>query len=135
MKAFITLLSTPDYLPGVLCLARSLRDTGTQFPLYVALSHGATPQMEAALHREHLPTLRLPAESPLPRNLEQPAAQPVATEAPQQTPVQAQQAGFGLGFGQPQAQAPTQEEPQTTYASGSYANSPGYDSRFGRPVR
>lgn len=82
-----------------------------------------------------LASLPIVAEIFMPRNLEQPAAQPVATEAPQQTPVQAQQTGFGLGFGQPQAQAPTQEEPQTTYASGSYANSPGYDSRFGRPVR
>jgi glycogenin len=71
MKAYITLLSTPDYLPGVRCLARSLRDTGTPHPLYVALSHDVSLHVEAALHDEDLPTLRLPAESPLPRALEQ----------------------------------------------------------------
>jgi glycogenin glucosyltransferase len=71
MQAFITLLSTPNYLPGVLCLARSLRDTGTEYPLHVALSHGVSARVEEALHKEQLPTLRLPAESPLPRTLEQ----------------------------------------------------------------
>jgi glycogenin glucosyltransferase len=40
MRAFITLLSTSSYLPGVACLAASLRATGTELPLVVALSHG-----------------------------------------------------------------------------------------------
>jgi hypothetical protein len=32
--------------------------------------------------------------------------------------------------------APQQQlEPQSTYASGTYASTPGYDSRFGKPVR
>lgn len=83
-----------------------------------------------------LAALPIVAEIFMPRNLEQPAEPPaIAAEQQQQAPVQAQQPGFGLGFGQPQASAPVSEEPQTTYASGSYANSPGYDSRFGRPVR
>jgi glycogenin glucosyltransferase len=38
MHAYITLLSTPDYLPGVACLAASLRRTGTTVPFVVALS-------------------------------------------------------------------------------------------------
>lgn len=80
-----------------------------------------------------LAALPILAEVFMPRNLEQPAESVVAEQ--QAAPVQAQQSGFGLGFGQPQALAPAQEEPQTTYASGSYADSPGYDSRFGRPVR
>ena len=40
MRAYITLLSTTSYLPGVACLAASLRDTRTQVPLVVAVSHG-----------------------------------------------------------------------------------------------
>jgi glycogenin glucosyltransferase len=40
MRAYITLLSTSSYLPGVACLAASLRDTGTRAPLVVAVSHG-----------------------------------------------------------------------------------------------
>lgn len=71
MQAFITLLSSPDYVPGVLCLARSLRRTGTRYALYVGISHGVPRQAEAALQHEGLNTLRLPARSPLPRTHEQ----------------------------------------------------------------
>lgn len=60
MEPYITLLSTPDYLPGVIGLARSLRATGTSRPLIVALSDGIGPGVEAALERENLPTLHLP---------------------------------------------------------------------------
>jgi hypothetical protein len=60
MEAYITLLSTPGYLPGVLALARSLQATGTRHPLVVALSPDVDPGVEAALRRHGLPTLRLP---------------------------------------------------------------------------
>jgi alpha-N-acetylglucosamine transferase len=43
MRAYITLLSTSNYLPGVACLAASLRRTGTQVPLVIAVSHGVAP--------------------------------------------------------------------------------------------
>lgn len=45
MHAYITLLSTSSYLPGVACLAASLRATGTQVPLVVAVSHGVAPEL------------------------------------------------------------------------------------------
>ena len=48
MRAYVTLLSTDSYLPGVACLAASLRRTGTQVPLVVAVSAG----MPARLRRE-----------------------------------------------------------------------------------
>src|SRR4051812_32181524 len=47
MHAYITLLSTPSYLPGVDCLAASLQATGTQVPLVVAVSHGVAPEVRA----------------------------------------------------------------------------------------
>ena len=60
METYITLLSTPDYLPGVMALARSLRASGTQRPLVVAVAAGIGPEVDAVLRREGLETLRLP---------------------------------------------------------------------------
>src|SRR5687768_3428714 len=60
MDPYVTLLSTPDYLPGVLGLARSLRATGTVRPLVVALTADIGAEAEAVLRREGLETLRLP---------------------------------------------------------------------------
>lgn len=51
MHAFITLLSTPDYLPGVACLAASLRDTGTAAPLVVALGARVRSNVERVVRR------------------------------------------------------------------------------------
>lgn len=48
MHAYVTLLSTDSYLPGVACLAASLQRTGTRVPLVVVVSAG-TP---AALQRK-----------------------------------------------------------------------------------
>ncbi|WP_427912583.1 glycosyltransferase [Ramlibacter sp. MMS24-I3-19] len=49
MRAYITLLSTPDYLPGVACLAASLQRTGTHIPLVVAVSAGLPQATRNAL--------------------------------------------------------------------------------------
>ena len=68
MRAYITLLSTADYLPGVACLAASLRRTGTHIPLVVAVSAGLSPAARSAL--VHTPgvaqVLTLPADGLLP---------------------------------------------------------------------
>lgn len=68
MRAFVTVLSTPDYLPGVGCLAASLRETGTDVPLVVAVGAGVDSTTRQALGR--LPgvahVLRLSASSLLP---------------------------------------------------------------------
>lgn len=47
------------------------------------------------------------------------------------------QASWGAEQGQQQYGANQQlpQEPNSSYASGSYASTPGYDSRFGKPVR
>lgn len=34
-RCWVTLLATDDYLPGVICLARSLADVGSRYPLVV----------------------------------------------------------------------------------------------------
>ncbi|MDB5890091.1 MAG: hypothetical protein JWP47_922 [Polaromonas sp.] len=60
MKAYITLLSTLSYLPGVIGLARSLHDAGAAYPLRVALSAGMPSRMEADLRQHGLHSLRLP---------------------------------------------------------------------------
>ncbi|AEG94353.1 glycosyltransferase [Ramlibacter tataouinensis] len=71
MKAYVTLLSTADYLPGVLCLAKSLRATGTPHPLVVGLSASLPAECDEVLRQAQLPTVRLPAASPVPRTMEQ----------------------------------------------------------------
>ncbi len=71
MKAYVTLLSTENYLPGVLCLAKSLLATGTRYPLVVAISAGMPAAIDEQLVARGLPTIRLPATSPLPRALQQ----------------------------------------------------------------
>lgn len=48
-RAYITLLSTAAYLPGVACLAASLQRTGTHVPLVVAVSAGLPAPARAAL--------------------------------------------------------------------------------------
>lgn len=65
MHAYLTLLSTNDYLPGVLCMARSLAETGTRYPLYVGLSPALPPGTEAVLVNAGLRPIRLPAQSAL----------------------------------------------------------------------
>lgn len=68
MRAYITLLSTADYLPGVACLAASLQRTGTHIPLVVAVSAGLPPAVCSALAglAGVAQVLALPAEGLLP---------------------------------------------------------------------
>lgn len=58
MKAFVTLLSTANYLPGVLALRESLRRTGTTYPLLVALSCDAPKEVEDVLRRLNFSVFR-----------------------------------------------------------------------------
>ena len=71
MKAYITLLSTSSYLPGALCLAKSLAMTGTGYPLFVAISPEMPAQVEAMLSARGLGTLRLSDKRLLPREFRQ----------------------------------------------------------------
>jgi len=70
VETYITLISTPDYLPGVIALDRSLRASGTERPLVVAVADGAGAEVESDLKREGLETVRLP-KAIRPRGLDQ----------------------------------------------------------------
>lgn len=59
MKAYVTLLSTANYLPGVLALNESLRRCGTRFPLHVALSRDTTAEVEVTLRKLKIEVIRL----------------------------------------------------------------------------
>lgn len=49
MKAYVTLLSTPNYLDGVLVLALSLKEAGCHYPLYCMLSPDIDSKVEDTL--------------------------------------------------------------------------------------
>ena len=59
-KTYITLLSTEDYLIGVLALNISLRTVGAEYSLLVMLSHGISELTERKLHKIGLQTIRIP---------------------------------------------------------------------------
>lgn len=59
MKAYITLLSNKDYLPGVIALSRSLLAVDAKYPLYCVLSCSVDVQIEQHLIEERIKCLRL----------------------------------------------------------------------------
>jgi glycogenin glucosyltransferase len=67
MRTYVTLLSTLSYLPGVVGLNHSLRQTGTSYPLLVAVSADMDPSVDARLKEQGMDVLRLPPSLALPR--------------------------------------------------------------------
>ena len=65
MKAYFTLLSTMNYLPGVMTLAESLKQVKAAPPLIVGLSASLPIEAEGLLESRALHCLRLPSDSPL----------------------------------------------------------------------
>ncbi len=59
MRAYITLLSTESYAPGVVALHRSLGAVGAKYPLYCALSACIDEKTQRDLEKEGIPCLRL----------------------------------------------------------------------------
>lgn len=57
MNAYVTLLSSDNYLEGVLCLALSLRDTQPVYPLYVMVSANLRANTLTSLAELDLPIL------------------------------------------------------------------------------
>ena len=66
MKAYVTLLSTINYLPGVFTLAESLKRVKAAPPLLVGLSAGIPAEIETLLESRALNVFKLPSDSPLP---------------------------------------------------------------------
>lgn len=59
MKAYITLLSNKDYLPGVIGLYRSLLAVNAKYPFYCALSVQIEKKVEQHLQEEGIKCIRL----------------------------------------------------------------------------
>lgn len=59
MNAYITLLSSQNYLPGVLALSNSLRKVKSAYPLFCTLSKGINIEVENALERHGIRCIRL----------------------------------------------------------------------------
>jgi len=58
-KTFVTLLSTDNYLKGVLVLYQSLKNTNTPYPLVVLLSERISDNTEQILRQNNIKTIRI----------------------------------------------------------------------------
>lgn len=59
MKAYITLLSTPSYLDGVLALHQSLIETGARYPFYVGVTSNIPPDVREILFQKKISIIEL----------------------------------------------------------------------------
>ena len=69
MRAYITLLSTESYLPGVLALNESLRRSRTPHPFVAAISAHLPPQIDQVLTRAGIIVRRIPASTAIPKEM------------------------------------------------------------------
>lgn len=63
MKAYITLLSTDNYYPGVIVLNRSLKKNHAQYPLFCAISEGVNESIRRQLEQEGVTCLVLSGQT------------------------------------------------------------------------
>lgn len=66
MKAYITLLSTMSYLPGVIVLHDSVKRTHTSYPFWVAISSSIPLEVDAKLSDRGMCVVRLPLPVKIP---------------------------------------------------------------------
>ena len=66
MKAYITLLSTASYLPGVVVLHDSVRQSNTPYPFFVAVSAVVSADIDVALMQRGMNVIRLPPPVQIP---------------------------------------------------------------------
>lgn len=57
-KSYVTVLSTEEYLDGVLALDYSLKKVGSKYPLHVLLSKNISKETEELLQKLNIPTIR-----------------------------------------------------------------------------
>ena len=69
MRAYITLLSTESYLPGVLALYESLKRTGTPYPFVTAISAHIDPEIDAVLEAAGILVRRIPETTAIPKDM------------------------------------------------------------------
>lgn len=68
MKAYITLLSTLSYLPGVIVLHESVKRTKTDYPFWVAISFTIPFEIADDLRRRGMHVIRLPKSIEIPQH-------------------------------------------------------------------
>lgn len=59
MKAYLTLLSTDDYLDGTLALYESLQMVGAKYPLVVAITNNISPTTRSVLLQKKIETIEV----------------------------------------------------------------------------
>ena len=69
MRAYITLLSTESYLPGVLALHESLKRTATPYPLVTAISAHIAPEIDTVLVAAGIIVRRIPETTAIPKDM------------------------------------------------------------------
>ena len=69
MRAYITLLSTESYLPGVLALHESLKRTATPYPLVTAISAHIAPEIGTVLVAAGIIVRRIPETTAIPKDM------------------------------------------------------------------
>ncbi len=69
MHAYITLLSTESYVPGVFALHEALRRTGTPHPFAVAISAHISPDVDAMFESKGMLVRRIPESTAIPKEM------------------------------------------------------------------
>ena len=69
MRAYVTLLSTESYLPGVLALHESLKRTGTPYPFATAVSAHIAAEIDPVLEQAGIIVRRIPESTAIPKEM------------------------------------------------------------------
>jgi glycogenin len=69
LRAYVTLLSTESYLPGVLALHESLKRTGTPYPFATAVSAHIPREFDDVLERAGVIVRRIPESTAIPKEM------------------------------------------------------------------
>ena len=69
MQAYITLLSTDNYLPGVQALHEGLRRTGSPYPFVVAIASHLSAHIDSVLEKAGMIVRRIPETTAIPKHM------------------------------------------------------------------
>ncbi len=69
MRVYATLLSTNNYLPGVLALYESLRSLGARYPLVVVISPTVSAETENQLRQAGILARKIPESAAIPKGI------------------------------------------------------------------
>ena len=69
LRAYITLLSTESYLPGVRALQEALKRTATPYPFVVAIASHLPAKLDSVLEKAGMTVRRIPETTAIPKHL------------------------------------------------------------------